>query len=222
LRCGIISGPLPLKIEQLLDLKEKPTETEGSPQAIDVEQPVARQRQLRIRPGKRAEIIAMGEGERVGELSLLLRNDAGQVSGRTFTNVKGIFAAKAFPQGDGGVRLELTPELEHGAPQKRFVPGEGMFRVEFGPPHEVLDQLRIAADLSPGQMLALTAIPARVGSLGYRYFTESQGDATVQKMIIIRLAHSEHDDRFSDGPVLTEENDALKPVDINVNVHETR
>lgn len=222
LRAGIISGQLPQPIERLIDLKEQPADDADAPKEVDIERPVGRQRQLRVRPGKRSEIIAMGEGDRVPEMSLLMKDDAGQVKGRTLTNVMGMFAARAYPQGDGGVRLEMTPELEHGAAQKRFVPGDGMFRVEFGPPHEVLEELRISATLAPGQMLALTARPERVGSLGYRFFTEKQGDATMQKMIVIRLAHSEFDERFNDGPALATDEDGIKRLDLKAEVHETR
>jgi hypothetical protein len=220
LRAGIISGPLPQPIERMLDLKERPSEGD-EPKEVDEERRASRQRQLRVRPGKRSEIIAMGEGDRIAEMSLLMKDDSGQVKGRTLTNVMGMFAARAYPQGEGGVRLELVPELEHGAAQKRFVPGDGMFRVEFGPPHEVLEDLRIAATLAPGQMLALTARPDRVGSLGYRFFTEKQGDATMQKMIIIRLAHSEFDERFSEGPAIAADEEGLKRLDIGVEVHDT-
>jgi hypothetical protein len=222
LRAGIISGPLPQPIERLLDLKELPSPEGEEPKEVDEERHTARQRQLRVRPGKRSEIIAMGEGDRIPEMSLLMKDDSGQVKGRTLTNVMGMFAARAYPQGDGGVRLELVPELEHGAAQKRFVPGDGMFRVEFGPPHEVLEELRIAASLAPGQMLAITARPDRVGSLGYRFFTETQGDATMQKMIVIRLAHSEFDERFSDGPAMATDEEGLKRLDLKALVHETR
>lgn len=219
LRAGILSGAIPLKIEQLLKLTDSP-EVDGTPQEVDVEQePAAKQRQLRVRGGRRSNIVVMGETERVPEMSLLLRDDAGQVKGRTFQSVLGQFATRAYPKGDGGVRLEMIPELEHGAPQKRFVPGDGMFRVEFGPPREVLDQLRIEANLAPSQMLVLTTLPKRTGSLGYRFFTETRGDVSVQKMILVRLAHSEYDDRFSDGsPPIDEEQ--VKKLDVDVLVRE--
>ena len=218
-RAGILSGALPLKIEQLLELTDR-FDVDGAPKEVDVErEPAAKQRQLRVRGGRRSNVIVMGETERVPEMSLLLRDDAGQVKGRTFQSVLGQFATRAYPKGDGGVRLEMIPELEHGAPQKRFVPGDGMFRVEFGPPREVLDQLRIEANLAPSQMLVLTALPKKTGSLGYRFFTESRGDVSVQKMILVRLAHSEYDDRFSDGaPPVDEEQ--VKKLDVDVLVHE--
>ena len=138
----------------------------------------------------------MGERQRRDELSVLLRTDDDRVRGRTYRQVMGLFAAKAFPQGDGGIRLELTPELEHGDAQKRFTPGEGMFKVEFGPPHEVLDQLRSTSQLAPGQILAVTTFPKRPGTLGHHFFTENDGDATMQKMLLVRLAQCEYDDRF--------------------------
>src|SRR4029077_4305418 len=112
---GLISGPLPLRIEHLLDLKEHPTATADAPKPVNVDRPpAAKQRQLQLRGGRRMNIVAMGENERIAEMSLLLCDDAGQVKGRNFTDVMGLFAARAFPLGDGGVRLELTPELEHG------------------------------------------------------------------------------------------------------------
>jgi len=207
LRAGVISGPLPLKLEQLLQLSEKLSAPDDEPAPIDVDRrPTARQRQLRIRGGRRANIIVMGERERRGELSVLTRGDDDRVQGRTYRQVMGLFAARAFPQGDGGIRLEMTPELEHGDAQKKFTPGEGMFKVEFGPPHEVLEQLRFSMQLAPGQILAVSTFPSRPGTLGYHLFTENNGDVTEQKMLLVRLAQCEYDDRFVDGP-------AVSPVD---------
>lgn len=201
LRAGVISGPLPGQIESLLKLTDKPSTEQDPGRKVDVEHtPAVKQRQLRVQAGRRSNLIMMGESERVPELSLLLRGDDGQVKGRTFRDVMGLLALRSFPQGDGGVRLEFVPELEHGSAQKRFVPGDGMFKVEFGPPHEVIDDLKLSAVLTTGQFLAVTCVPERSGSLGYRFFTEAKGDAAMQKMLLIRLVHCEIDDRFSDAP----------------------
>jgi hypothetical protein len=199
-RAGVISGPLPLPLERLLQLGATPPAAQEA-QTVDVEQaPPARQRRLQTRGGRRANIIVMGERQRHDELSVLLRTEDDRVQGRTYRQVMGLYAAKAFPQGDGGIRLEMTPELEHGEARKRFTSGEGMFRVEFGPPHEVLEQLRSTAHLTPGEILAVTTFPKRPGTLGHHFFTESDGDAVTQKMLLVRLAQCEYDDRFQDGP----------------------
>jgi len=225
LRAGVISGPLPLKIEALLKLTDKPTAEPEEGREIEVEHtPVVKQRQLRVQAGRRSNIITMGETERVPEMSLLLRGDDGQVKGRTFRDVMGLFALRAFPQGDGGVRLEFLPELEHGAAQKRFVPGDGMFKVEFGPPHEVIEDLKLSAVLTTGQFLAVTCVPERSGSLGYRFFTEEKGDAAMQKMLLIRLVHCEIDDRFNDTvsptDAIADDGDDVKTGVLDVQTHE--
>lgn len=205
LRAGIISGSLPIELEKRLELKEKPTPDEG-PKSVDLERPTTiRRRQLHVRNGKKSNILVLGERERRPELSALLRTDDGRVEGKTYRHVLGLFAARAFPEGDGTVRLEMTPEIEHGEPQKRFVPGDGMFRIEFGPPHEVLAALRSSARLGPGQMLVLSTYPKKAGSLGYQFFTEVDDDVVTQKMLLIRLARTDYDDRFDDAASPREE-----------------
>ncbi|MCE9607944.1 MAG: hypothetical protein K8U03_23920 [Planctomycetia bacterium] len=220
-RAGVISGPLPLKIEGLLKLSDKPSNEPDGGRKVDVERTSAvKQRQLRVRAGRRSNLITMGESERVPEMSLLLRGDDGQVKGRTYREVMGLFATRAYPQGDGGVRIDLVPELEHGTAQKRFVPGDGMFKVEFGPPHEVLEDLKLSAVLTPGQFLAVTCVPSRSGSLGYRFFTETKGDAAMQKLLLVRFLHSEIDNRFNDTPAAVEGDEEVKTVDLDAVTHE--
>jgi len=223
LRAGVISGPLPLKLEALLKLTDKPSTEQDAGSKVDVDRtPAVKQRQLRVQAGRRSNIITMGETERVAEMSLLLRGDDGQVKGRTFRDVMGLFALRSYPQGDGGVRLDFVPELEHGTAQKRFVPGDGMFKVEFGPPHEVIDELKLSAVLSTGQFLALTCVPDRPGSLGHRFFTESKGDAAMQKLLLIRLVHCEVDDRFEteSSSGTTDPVDDAQPLDLQAVTHE--
>lgn len=205
-KAGVLSGPLPLALESRLQLATTATTgmAPGTAQPIDLEKKsTSRQRQLRIGGGRRANILVLGERERRAELSVLMRGDDGRVEGRTYQQVQGLFATKAYPQGDGTVKLELTPELEHGVPQKRFIPGDGMFHVEFGPPHEVIDKLRCTANLGPGQIMAITAQPERSGSLGYQFFTEGEDGKTEHKLLLVRLAHTEFDDRFSLNPIAT-------------------
>lgn len=207
-RAGVLSGPLPLALENRLQLATTATTgaAPGAPLPVDLEKKAAaRQRQLRIGGGRRANILVLGERERLPELTMLMREDDGRVEGRTFQQVQGLFATKAYPQGDGTIKLELTPELEHGKPQKRFIAGDGMFHVEFGPPHEIIDKLRCTANLGPGQIMAITAHPERPGSLGYQFFTETETGKTEHKLLLVRLAHTEFDDRFSSSPAASPE-----------------
>jgi hypothetical protein len=197
LRVGLLNGTLPVALERKIQLADKAPEAGIEDQGSKVElatKPV-KQRTLRIQPGRRSNILMLGESQRVPELSLLVIDDEARVQGRTYRQVLGLFATRAFPTGDGGARIELIPELEHGTPEKRFVPGEGMFKVEFGPPKEVLQDLRITAELSPGEFLVVTSQPDREGSLGHRFFTEA-GESPLKKLLLIRLAQADFDDRF--------------------------
>ena len=48
--------------------------------------------------------------------------------------------------------------------------------------------LRATAVLTPGQMLVMSCLPDRPGSLGYRYFTDEALGSLQQKVLLIRVA----------------------------------
>ena len=121
---------------------------------------------------------------------------AGQLSGQTYDDAQGVFAAKSFPQPDGRVRLELVPELHHDQPRQRWVGSQGMLRLETGRAKQVYDDMTLTADLSPGAMLVLSSLPNRPGSLGHHFFTQSDGRLE-QKLLLIRLAQTQHDGLFA-------------------------
>jgi hypothetical protein len=200
-RVGVISNGLPEPLEKLLNVPAETPLKPGEETLVDLQNDSrVRRRLLQIRGGRRSNIIATGEREPHAELHVLVRGDDDQVTGRTYKQVKGQFAMKAFPQGEGRVRFELIPEIEHGDPQRRFLPGDGMLKVEFGPAREVLDNLRIEATLVPGQMLVIGSLPDRPGSLGHQFFTEQMSGPIEQKFVVIRLTQSKYDDLFSAEP----------------------
>jgi hypothetical protein len=206
-RVGVLGNSLPESLEKLLNVPAETPPKPGDENLVDLQNDSrVRRRMLQIRGGRRSSIIATGEREPHAELHVLLRGDDDQLTGRTYKLVKGQFAMKAFPQGDGRARLELIPEIEHGEPQRRFVPGDGMLKVEFGPAREVLENLRMETTLSPGQMLVLGSLPERPGSLGYQFFTEQMSGPAEQKFVIVRFTQSKYDDLFlSEKPAVETE-----------------
>lgn len=206
-RVGVLGNSLPPSLEKLLNVPAETPLQPGDENLVDLqENSRVRRRMLQVRGGHRSNIIATGEREPHAEMHLLVRGDDDHLSGHTYKQVKGQFAMKAFPQGDGRVRLELIPEIEHGEPQRRFIPGDGLLKVEFGPACEVLDNLRIEASLTPGQMLVLGSLPDRPGSVGHQFFTEQVSGPIQQKLVIVRLTQSKHDDLFStESPVVANE-----------------
>jgi hypothetical protein len=204
-RAGVLGTQPPAKLERLLKLTDKPVQvsnTASETQVDDFEhEPPVRRKVLQIRGGRKMQIIVLGESPRLPELAVLLRNDDDTIQGRTYRKVMGELTTTAWPEGDGRVRLEVQPELEHGDPQRRFEPGEGMLRVEISAEREKFETLRTETHLAPGQFLLISCLTDRPGTLGHHFFTEKRGERTVQKLVLVRLAHTQYDDLFSpDAP----------------------
>lgn len=199
-RVGLVGSPIPEVLSRLLDLEDNPPPT-GEAVEIDLAdmdcQAKVQRRRIQIRAGHRAEIVTSGVRDK---LPVLLW-DAGQVSGQTYAKAQTLLSLKAFPNDDGRVRLELLPELYHDESRQRWVAGQGTLRLQAGRPSRTFDQLAISAVLSPGEMLLITAAPDRPGSLGHHFFTEGE-TAPKQKLLVIRLAQTQHDDLFSGPPPL--------------------
>ncbi len=194
-RAGLLGGQLPEELAKLLELADKPAPTgqlEGAKaEQLDSEPRVVR-RHLQLRAGQRSEILASAV---YPQLPVLVYA-AGQLSGQTYDDAQGVFAVKSFPQSDGRVRLELVPELHYGQPRQRWVGSQGMLRLETGRAKQVYDDMTLTADLSPGAMLVLSSLPNRQGSLGHHFFTQSDGRLE-QKLLVIRLAQTQHDGLFT-------------------------
>jgi hypothetical protein len=203
LRAGVIGTRLPVPLEQLLKLTETPPSGDQANHVVDFEnEPALRHRLVRVVAGRRTNIICTGENSRHAELPVLVREADGALRGKTYRQVMGLLTAHAMLEGGGRVRLELVPEIEHGEPQRRFEPGEGMMKIEFGPPHEKYEFLRMSAVLAPGQMLLVTGMPDRPGSLGYQFFMEPGAQKPQQKLLLVRLAQTQYDDLFSSDSLL--------------------
>lgn len=198
LRIGLIGARLPPALEHLLNLPE--TQPTGDQQAMVVDplkQPSFQRRIQQIRAGQPTRLIATGEQTRHAQLAVLIKADDGQVGGRSYPQALGQITVRSFPEGDGRVKLELTPELEFGESQRHFIPQNGVISTEFGPDREVFDELRTELMLSPGQMIIVSCLPDRVGSLGYHYFTDDTSGTLRQKLLLIRLAQTPVEDLFS-------------------------
>ena len=52
------------------------------------------------------------------------------------------------------------------------------------------------SNLALGQMLVITCMDDRPGTLGHHYFSETSTDRVLQKLMLIRLSQSDFDDLF--------------------------
>ncbi len=200
-RVGLIGGHVPPMLAKLLELTDRPVPSDQAsrPHTVSLDcEPTVLRRHLQVRAGRRSEIVASGIYDELPVLTC----ESGNLCGQTYAKGQGILAAKVLPQPDGRVRLELVPELHYGKPQQRWVGNQGMVRLEAGRKRHVFDDLALSATLSPGNMLVLASLPNRPGSIGHYFFTERTSGQLEQKLLIVRLAQTQHDDLFDQGETL--------------------
>ena len=200
-RVGLTGGQVPVTLSRLLDLKGKAAPgTEDSTtclEKIDSESGVLR-RHMPLRTGRRGEIHASRTYEKV---PVLATDAAGHLGGRDYPQAQGVLAVKAYPQSDGRVRLDVVPELHYGEVKQHFVGDRGMWRMEAGKDRLAFDELAFSATLTPGQMLVISSLPNRGGSLGHYFLTQDSSGNLEQRLLVLRLSQTQHDDLFAPAEV---------------------
>lgn len=192
-RCGLVGMQLPASLRQLLDRQQAETKLD---QAVTSDLDVLSQNQrVQRRSGQRWEIVT---GAPRDQLVVLHKDAVNQkVSGKPLKDAQCILGARLFPQGDASIKLEITPEVHHGAPRKQWVAGEGTFQLLSGREREIFHDLTVQVGLHPGQTLVLSCTPDMKG-LGHSFFVEQGRGDTQQKLLLIRLAQSQRDELFED------------------------
>lgn len=192
LRCGILDGQLPQILREKLDSAATDKQKLEGALSLDDSERVS-QKRLQNQAGRRSKIVI---GEAREKMIVLLPNPNG-LRGESFEQAQCLFSLKSFPQGDGRVKLELTPEIEHGAVKQRVIgqAQDGAFRLDAGKDRAVFEQQRISVFLSAGQTLIVTSTPEAKG-LGRQFFAETNSTTKEERILLIRLAHSQVDDLF--------------------------
>ena len=194
LRAGFVGGQLPAKLAELLELGKNATSDGGKRPAGNDPRPLVSRRSIQLHNGNLNEILASPE---IAQLALVVNED-GQLRGRNYASAQAQFSFKAYTQGDGRVRLEMTPELQYGEAKPRYVGEDGVFRLDASRPKQAFEKLQLEANLVPGQLLVLGHSIDRPGSLGYHFFTEDNNGRRETKLILIRIGQGQHDDLFGE------------------------
>jgi hypothetical protein len=200
IRCGLFGSQMPVPLKQLVDELVEPA---AGPESQGVRVGAKRVhtcRQLQSLTGQPSELLAT---DICPEMTLLMLSERGEVAGRTYRDAQGKWVLKTFPQGDGRVRLQLTPEIHHGQQHNTWVgQSTGIFRQVSGQQRDSFDNLRIETLLTPGQTLVLCGTEPLVG-LGRHFFGFGDPSGPVgKKLLLIRLARTQYDDLFSAERVL--------------------
>jgi hypothetical protein len=196
LRCGIVGMQLPPKLKEALDASEPGAAERGEDSLADPELDRA-PRRIQCRSGQRAKVLVT---KQLDALSLLLLEDT-HVRGLPLSQAQCLFGLKAYPQGDGRAKIELTPEVEHGEMKTQFVGRDGSVMPQAGQDRMVLDKLRLSAMLSPGDVLMISGTPD-VKGVGSSFFTETDSGTTYRRILLVRLAVTQYDDLFAPDQIV--------------------
>ena len=202
-RIGLLGGSIPMTLSKLLELEDKPVAS-GEANQINVadmhSEPRVLLRHMQLGTGCRGLIVTSGIYDRLPVLSL----ESGQLGGQTYDQAQAHLSVEVAIQDDGLVQLKLTPELHHGQArlQPRPIAGnEAMFQLTSSRPRRVFDDLSFSASVSPGSMVLVSSLPDRPGSLGHHFLTSDNGRPE-QKLLVVRLSQTQHNDVFDQSEVL--------------------
>lgn len=191
-RCGIVPMHLPAAIrDQLNEVAQVEPD--------NIAPAVSPQGRYQRRPGQSLELVGPIT---YAELPVLVREGA-RIHGRTYNNVQCILEVKAYPSGDGHARLEVLPFVRHGEPKRRFVPNDdtSMLRLEVAAERAIFPSLLSSVSLAPGESLVMTCIEDACG-LGKSFFIDNTLGQPQQRLVLVRLAHTQSEDLFSAEPLL--------------------
>jgi hypothetical protein len=194
LRVGVFGQQLPPKLRELLDAKPNSLDERSEDVGVAELEVGGGNRHLQVRAGRRTKILA---SKTYPSLAVLLSED-NQVRGHQFNQAQCILALKPYPQGDGRVKLDVTPEIEHGELKSQWARGEGALMQRLGRDRLVLERLRLEALLSPGEWLILSTT-AEIKGLGEHFFAETTGGASQRTFLLVRLSQTQLDDLFAPG-----------------------
>ena len=193
LRAGALGSQLPPELRHLVErTAQELTEAPAGDDVTTAETTtLARNRRMQVRAGRRGKIVVSAVAPNI---SVLAKDDQGRVQGEAFRDAQCLFSLLANPSGDSRTKLQLTPEVEHGDLQNRWVPVDGALVQQVGKPRHVYDQLRIELPLAPGQTLIIGPTE-QAGGLGQHFFTLSV-PIPRRTLLLVRIAQTQQDDLF--------------------------
>ncbi|MFO0883624.1 MAG: hypothetical protein U0894_05455 [Pirellulales bacterium] len=195
MRCGVFGNQLPGPVREALSQKSIALDNQSEDDSqLEVDRSA---RRLQCRAGRRSKIIVSKK-----ESMAYLMRTGGQVSGQLLNEATCMFGMKAFPKGDGRVRLDLHPEIEHGDLKQKWVGQEGALMQQVSRDRIVIEPLRLEAVLAPGQTLALSATHDLKG-LGEHFFNETAAGTPMRTWLLVRLVQTQHDDLFAPDKIAT-------------------
>lgn len=198
-RVGIIGASVPDSLSRLLALKGRPLRTKLEEEVdLEKDETVSNSisKPINMMQGQKS-LIEVRE-DVVSGIPVLTLED-GSLKGKTYEDARTNISISIRNIPDGSVQFELTPMLRYGAPQMKARYKYGQLVRTQEQPTKTFNELKSIHHLRPGQFLVMGV--SEEGSCGLgRYFFTNGSDDRDQKLFVIRLTISQHDDQFSRFP----------------------
>ncbi|MDO5581080.1 MAG: hypothetical protein Q4G69_08075 [Planctomycetia bacterium] len=198
-RAGIIGASVPDSLSRLLALKGRPIRTKLE-EEVDLEKDDTVSNSI-------SKPINMMEGQKslievredvVSGIPVLTMEE-GSLTGKTYEDARTNISISIRNIPDGSVQFELTPMLRYGAPQMKTKYKYGQLVRTQEQPTKTFNEFKSIHHLRPGQFLVMGASEETTCGLG-RYFFTNGSDDRDQKLFVIRLTITQHDEQFSRFP----------------------
>ncbi len=184
-RVGVLGGALPDSLARALDLQsEIPEASSARLLTGQSAQPRVTRRVLQLGCEEQATIQASELRQRIDPLI----SDESGLHCKTLTQAEAAYALHAELTDGQRVVLRLTPEIHHGELRNRYTGGDqGIFLMTPSREHKVFSDLRIRAELAPGELLLVGCLAHAPGSLGHVFQTVRRQGQLEHKLVLVRL-----------------------------------
>ena len=187
LRVATSGTTLPIEFESILENEIKSEEDENS----NFGAKLAPRRRIQARSGKTFRIATKTVQPVLTWFSI--EADGYRVGGSK-TSAQTEFKVRSFSQGDGSVKLMVTPEIFYGEPKQVVTTSSSSFRYEMKRDSIQFPDLRLETKLALGESLVFSSNTDHQPQFGLgRTFFRLDDN---RKIIVIRLAQSQKDDLF--------------------------
>lgn len=192
IRCGLIAGQLPASLQQLIQADKNTLDLQDLNGNLghDLQ---GRSQRLHSRAGRRGQIVLT---KKILPTVHLVTRDGDYSSGETFHQAQCVLEIRTYPQGDGRVRVQLTPEIQHGHLRSQFVGHDGSWLINNDRETRSFDSLAMEVLMTPGESLVLSCT-ANVKGLGQHMFVDGKSDSDTQYLVLVRLVQTQFDDLFA-------------------------
>ncbi|MFP6621714.1 MAG: hypothetical protein VB877_20385 [Pirellulaceae bacterium] len=192
IRCGLIAGQIPDSLQQLIQADKNTLDVKGLNGNLEHD---LRRRNQRIhsRAGRRGHIIL---GHQIQPTMHMVFRDDDYASGETFHRAQCALEIRTYPQGDGRVRIQLLPEIQHGDMRSQYVGHDGSWLLNNNRETRSFSSLAMEVLMTPGESLALSCTP-EVKGLGQHMFADGKHDSDTQYLVLIRLVQTQFDELFA-------------------------